>query len=156
MPGESLHAAVEALRARLQSTLDGELTELQTRVESEHQQAIASATRAADEAWSARFAAAAAESARSGRDERARLEAEHAVALAEARRQSSPSDTSLITQLADAMRRIGQSASLSATLDALVEVSSAHADHVRLYVPAAGAADSTDWATWAAAPFGDD
>jgi len=148
MPGESLHAAVEALRTRLQSTLDGELTEWQTRVESEHQQAIASATRAADEAWSARFAAAAAESAQIRTDERARLEAEHAVAIAEARRQSAPSATGVVTQLADAMRRIGQSASLSATLDTLVELSSAHADHVSLYVPAAGAGDSTGWATW--------
>src|SRR4051794_4313381 len=34
MPGESLHAEVEALRARLQSTVDGQLDEFLTRVES--------------------------------------------------------------------------------------------------------------------------
>ena len=134
MPGEPLNAAVEALRTGLQSSLDGQLAEFHTRVASEQQQAIADATRAADEAWSARFAAAAAESAQSRAEERARLEAEHAASLAEARSQANSSDHGGLTQLADAMTRIGQAPSLSATLDALVQAASAHADRARIYV----------------------
>ena len=149
MPGESLHAAVEALRARLQSDLDAQLAEFQTRLESHHQDAVTGAARAADEAWSARFAAASAESAQTLVEERTRLAAEHAAALeAAVPRTSNPAEAGL-TRLADAMARIGQSPSLSATLDALVAAASAHAERVALSVVIApGAAHSEGWAAW--------
>jgi len=156
MPGDSLNAAVEALRTGLQASLDGQLAEFHTRVESEQQQAIADATRTADEAWSARFAAAAAESAQSRAEERARLEAEHAASLAEARSQANSSSDTGLTELADAMTHIGQCSSLSATLDALVQAASAHADHATLYVAMSGRTERDAWGIWGAATRGDD
>ncbi|MEO7271729.1 MAG: hypothetical protein ABIX28_19915, partial [Vicinamibacterales bacterium] len=138
-----LHAAVEALRARLQSNLDAQLAAFQTRLGSQHQDALASATRAADDAWTARFAAASAESDQARADERARLEAEHTAALEAARHQAPSTDT--VTELAEAMARIGWASSLSATLDALVEAAAPHADQVVAYVAGPGGDDWTIW-----------
>ncbi len=143
MPGESLHAAVEALRARLQSDLDTQLAEFQTRLESHQHEAAATATRAADDAWTARFAAATAESAQARADDRARLEAEHAAALDASRSQSSATDT--VAHLSEAMARIGQAASLSATLDALVDAATPHAEQVVVYV---AGTERQDWTPW--------
>jgi len=161
MPGDSLHAAVEALRTRLQSDLDAQLAELQTRLESHQQEAVAIAARAAataaDEAWAARFAAASAEADQARADDRTRLEAEHAAALDAARAAAVPPHDDSLTELSAALTRIGQAASLSATLDALLHGAAAHADRVTLFVAADGGGSRDGWIPWnQSAPDGPD
>ena len=158
MPSDALNSEIDALRARLQTELETQLTTIQTKLEERHQAELAEARRVtaaeAREHWSARLdalraewasqlraevAGACAESARAHAAEIARLQAEKSFAISAteaggARSPHTDASRAALHRLAGTLRTLSEASSLTATLDALADGAAAEAADTALFV----------------------
>jgi hypothetical protein len=151
MPGDSLHAEVEALRARLQSHLDAQLAEFRTRLDAGQQHGPATPTTPATPDTERVPSNQRASAARDAELARTGPQAPHAAL------QAGNTPGALLADVSIALTRIGESTSLSATLNALLDAAAPHVEHAALFIaPPSGPAGSwTIWRTAADAPVGE-
>src|SRR6478735_3970049 len=150
MPGDSLHADVEALRARLQSHLDAQLAEFRTRLDAGHAPATTTTPATPDtETVPSTRRDSAAQDLELARTARHAVPAVPHAAAPQAGAQPSTTPEALLADVSIALTRIGESTSLSATLNALLDAAAPHVERAALFVaPSSGPGGG--WTIWRA------